>query len=285
MDDKIGHIRQSEGLAFALQKQLGKEISIETLPAFSVWTYIQSFGQCTQKIECNSIVIGAGHRTHFGLLYYKWKYRAKSIVIMKPSMPKIWFDYCIVPKHDGLPEQGNVLVTEGAMNALSLMAAHKEEQVLILIGGPSNNCQWQNERIYQQLLEMLPSENENKIIKLSTSRRTPQDFIENCPDLIRNRVELIDFISVDASWLPEQLLKSQTVWCTADSVSMIYEALSAGCDVKTIAVDGLTGKIAQNLAGLVNDGWVNSDDSIPTERLNESERIAKKLLELGLMND
>lgn len=281
-DGKIGHFRQSEGLAKALQQLKSNDYDIQTLPNFSLWQWLKSFGGCTEKIETSSIVIGTGHRTHFSLLYYKWKYRAKSIVIMKPSLPKSWFDYCIVPKHDGLLEQGNVLVTEGAMNALSLMPVNKENQILILIGGPSSACEWQDEDIYEKLLQKLQFVDINTKIILSTSRRTPANFIRKLPQNILDKVELIDFKDIDASWLPEQLLKSKEAWVTSESISMIYEALSAGCLVKTIDVIGLKGKIAQNLENLISTNKVNSE-LVHFERLNESNRIAQQLLKLGMI--
>mgnify|MGYP001159190982 FL=1 len=280
-DGKIGHFRQSEGLAKALQQFKPNDYDIQVLPKFSLWQWFRSFGQCVKSIESNSIVIGAGHKTHFSLLYYKWKYASKSIVIMKPSLPKSWFDYCIVPKHDGLSEQGNVLVTEGAMNALSLMPSDKEAQILILIGGPSSACEWQNEDIYEQLFYKLQCVDLDTKIILSTSRRTPDDFIQNLPKEIVDKIALIDFKAVDASWLPEQLLKSAEAWVTSESISMIYEALSAGCIVKTIGVAKLKGKMMQNLDHLISTNRVNSNVA-HFERLNESSRIAEKLLKLGL---
>ncbi|GAA5094204.1 ELM1/GtrOC1 family putative glycosyltransferase [Wohlfahrtiimonas larvae] len=283
-DGKIGHLRQSEGLAKALQKLRPHDYDVQILPKFSLWQWLKSLGQCAKKIEANSLVVGAGHRTHFSLLYYKWKYAAKSIVIMKPSLPKVWFDYCIVPKHDGLPERDNVLVTEGAMNALSLMDATKEDQTLVLIGGPSFACEWKNTHVYQELSARISLKNDDKKIILSTSRRTPQDFIVNLPKDILDKSEIIDFQVVDESWLPKQLLKSKEAWVTAESISMIYESLSAGCLVKIIDVTGLKGKIAQNLNHLIEAHKVNSDDN-HFERLNESGRIAQKLLASGIMND
>lgn len=283
-DGKIGHLRQSEGLSQALQQLHPNDYEIQILSKFSLWQWLKSFGQCAKKIETDSLVIGAGHRTHFSLLYYKWKYAAKSIVIMKPSLPKSWFDYCIVPRHDGLSEQDNVWVTEGAMNALSLMDAVKEDQTLVLIGGPSSACEWENARVYQELSERIASKNYHGKIILSTSRRTPQNFIGNLPKDILDQSEIIDFQTVDASWLPQQLLKSKEAWVTAESISMIYESLSAGCLVKIIDVTGLKGKIAQNLDHLIVAHKVNSDDD-HFERLNESGRIAQKLLASGIMND
>lgn len=285
LDKKIGHIRQSEGLALALQSFGDQQIIIQNIPTFSFWGYLFSFGRCLTKIEPNSIIIGTGHRTHFGLIIYRWLYRAKTIVIMKPSLPKSWFNYCIIPRHDEVLEQGNVIVTEGAMNSLSLMVAEKIQQILILIGGPSSSCEWDNESVYQQLLEMVGRASGDFKIVLSTSRRTPDSFLKKLPQTLKDRLDIVDFQNVNSSWLPTELLKSQEAWVTAESISMIYEALSANCEVKTIEVNGLKGKMAKNLDHLADRQMINRHDYKSSVRLNESYRVAKQLLELGLIND
>lgn len=283
-DNKIGHLRQSEGLAQALQQLINDDVAIESVTIFSIWQYFRSFGQSAKAIEMNSIVIGSGHRTHFGLLYYRLKYQAKTIVIMNPSLPKSWFDYCIIPMHDGIAEKDNVIVTEGAMNALSLRNIEKTNQLLILIGGKSDSCDWNNDFIYQQLQEKLQTLDAKIKIVLSTSRRTPNNFIKNLPQEIQMKVQVIDFSSVSSDWLPEELLKSSLAWITAESISMMYEALSANCVVETLSVSGLKGKIAKNLEHLVDLGLVDSEKIHP-ERLNEAFRVATKLLQLGLVDD
>ena len=40
-------------------------------------------------------------------------------------------------------------------------------------------------------------------------------------------------------WIFEEMQKAEAVWVTEDSVSMIYEALTAGCRVGVIAMDRL----------------------------------------------
>ena len=37
---------------------------------------------------------------------------------MKPSLPRRWFDLCIVPQHDGVAADAHTLVTEGALNRI-----------------------------------------------------------------------------------------------------------------------------------------------------------------------
>ncbi|OYQ74212.1 hypothetical protein B9T18_08875 [Wohlfahrtiimonas chitiniclastica] len=267
-DGKMGHQRQTEGLATALQMLVPANIT--WLPAFSLWQCLLSGGKCASSIDKNAIVIGAGHRTHFALLYYRLRYHAKSIVIMKPSLPKSWFDHCIVPRHDHVTGQ-NVLVTEGAMNVLSLQTVDKIPQTVILIGGPSEHCAWCNEDIYQQLIDWVKTTNGRMI--LSTSRRTPADFLNKMPDALKAAIECHDVANLPSDWLPKTLLESQHAWVTADSVSMVFEALSADCDTKVIAVAGLTGKMAENLQQLPH---------LMSTRLNESGRVAQQLLAMGL---
>ena len=55
-DGKMGHFRQSEGLAKALQQFKPNDYDIQVLPKFSLWQWFRSFGQCVKSIESNSIV-------------------------------------------------------------------------------------------------------------------------------------------------------------------------------------------------------------------------------------
>lgn len=281
-DGKIGHVRQTEGLAMALQ--LFQDAEIHWISAFSLFDLLKNRDPIACPIDKNSIVIGAGHRTHFALLYYKIRFHAKAIVVMKPSFPRCWFDYCIIPQHDHIEENGNVLVTMGAMNGLSLKPAIKKDQLVILIGGPSDSCYWRNEAIYSQVNQKLLQMSDDKKVLLSSSRRTPEDFLVNLPSSIKDRVSIVDFKSISADWLPETLLESSEAWVTAESVSMMYESLSAGCQVQVLNVDYLSGKIAGNLQFLRDNGKVDQK-TLAGSRLNESFRVAQKLINLGLFDE
>jgi len=64
---------------------------------------------------------------------------------------------------------------------------------------------------------------------LTTSRRTPTDFLAQLPPAAN--LDIVPHTATSPDWLPEQFAQSGTVWVTPDSASMVYEALSAGADV------------------------------------------------------
>ncbi len=74
---------------------------------------------------------------------------------------------------------------------------------------------------------------------LTTSRRTPVDFLAQL-DVDRPQLTVVPCAQTGPDWLPEQLARAAQVWVTQDSVSMIYEALTAGA-----AVGLLGGALAQ----------------------------------------
>ncbi len=282
-DGKIGHLRQSQGLATALSKLYKSEII--TLPALNFRQIVkESFlSNCPLSQYKNSVVIGAGHKTHSTLLLFRYKYHCKTIVLMKPSFPKSWFSYCVIPRHDKVTPTKNTIISEGALNTLSLESTNKTRNtILILVGGLSDNCQWSNEVIYRQIEEKIQNKNHYKIT-LSTSRRTPSSFLENLPSSISRLITVIPFDQVDSTWLPLQLLRTDEAWISSESVSMIYEALSADCNVSLLDVPKLKTKIRNNIQYLKDENYFNS--TVHSPRLNESQRIADLLIKRGLFND
>ncbi len=60
-------------------------------------------------------IVGVGSHTQFRVfLMGKVFPQAKTVILMKPNFPLSWFDYVAIPEHDGVPEQANVIVTQGA---------------------------------------------------------------------------------------------------------------------------------------------------------------------------
>ncbi|HBR91477.1 MAG TPA: nucleoside-diphosphate sugar epimerase, partial [Acinetobacter nosocomialis] len=82
--------------------------------------------------------------------------------------------------------------------------------------------------------------NSNSEIILTTSRRTPVGFI----DILKQQsfakcLQIFPVEQTPQGWIFEEMQKAEAVWVTEDSVSMIYEALTAGCRVGVIAMDRL----------------------------------------------
>ena len=89
-------------------------------------------------------------------------------------------------------------------------------------------------------------------------------------------------------WLPAQLARAGQVWVTADSVSMIYEALTSGTKVVLLAVPQLRpNRISRGLDRLIHQGWLTAfadwQPSLRLQRLpgifNEADRCAHWIIE------
>jgi mitochondrial fission protein ELM1 len=151
---------------------------------------------------------------------------------MKPSLPYFLFDLCLVPEHDNPPERANVIPTIGSLNSLGLDDRHPKtpSSHIILIGGPSPHYAWDNNLIIEQIEEIVKKGQKNiQQWILTTSPRTPKEFIEKLRERKLTDLKIYHYKDTKPGWVEEMLLASENAWVTPDSVSMTYEALSAGC--------------------------------------------------------
>jgi len=227
------------------------------------------------------LILAAGHATHFPLLAAMRAWGGKSIVLMRPSLPLGWFDVCLIPEHDTPPVRGNVIATQGVLNTLTDRKTHDPARGLFLIGGPSPHFIWHGNTVFEQIRRILDT-HPGMHWTLSTSRRTPADFL--APLRMDSRVECFAADVTPPGWLEAQLARSSKVWSTPDSVSMVYEALTAGCQVGLLDLPAVAdSRVAAGVAKLVADGLVATFQqkraSDAGARLNEADRCAKLTLE------
>jgi len=229
-DGKPGHLNQSLGLAEALARAAPAGIhTLRALPAWRTWLalLLKRLPHDT-LLPKPDLIIGAGHATHLTLLALQRAYGGRSVVLMKPSLPRRCFDLCIVPEHDGVAADVRTLVTAGALNRIRPARVHDAGHGLILIGGASKHFDWDSDAIQLQIKSILARTPDTQWT-LTTSRRTPVDFLETLPAF--PNLTLIPHTATPPDWLPAQLARSSTVWVTPDSASMVFEALTAGADV------------------------------------------------------
>jgi len=242
-DGKAGHRSQALGLFQAMQRQQAnatfEEILISDLPIISLIKALFS-SKNTLFEQAPNFIFGVGSHTHFRVwLLGKIFKKAKTVILMKPNLPIAWFDYAVIPEHDGIPANSRVIVTRGALNPIRNENHHQANRILIALGGSSKRHQWNQEKVLlsvQQIVEHNPS---SEII-LTTSRRTPAGFI----DILKQqssakKLQICPVEQTPQGWIFEEMQKAEAVWVTEDSVSMIYEALTAGCRVGVIAMDRL----------------------------------------------
>jgi mitochondrial fission protein ELM1 len=237
-DGKAGHDSQSLGLVDALQRRTridaydipvrpgaGRDWVLGRFPAGSL-------------LPDPWLIIGAGHSTHLPLLSARRARGGKAMVLMSPDLPKSLFDLCIIPEHDRSVPAANILVTHGSLNRMQPVYMNGSNRGLLMIGGPSRHYHWDHRQVAGQIARVIRYSPVRDWI-LTTSRRTPPGFAEHIRQMIYNRnlsLTVLSWRDTTDQWLSLQLSRSCCTWVTEDSVSMIYEALTAGVPVGLLSV-------------------------------------------------
>ncbi|MEG2472956.1 mitochondrial fission ELM1 family protein [Acinetobacter sp.] len=243
-DGKAGHRSQAAGLYQAVQRisrqsVTFQEISIEQLPLLTLVKGIIS-GELKALEQAPDYILGVGSHTQLRVLLLGKAYpQAKTVILMKPNFPVAWFDYSIIPEHDAVPESEKVIVTQGALNPIVNEQRHQQNRILIALGGPSKRHAWNNAKVLNAIQQIAESNLQAEII-LTTSRRTPKGFLEQLrAQPFAGQLQVFPVEETPQGWIFEEMQQAEAVWVTEDSVSMIYEALTAGCRVGVIQIDRL----------------------------------------------
>jgi len=276
-DGKRGHLNQSRGLADALLR-LRPEWDVEEMPARSVCSALAAgVGRIASDINPPHLILAAGHRTHLTALALSRQTGAKSIVLMKPSLPPSWFDLCLIPEHDRPPAHAHVITTFGVLNRMQ-PARKKPKSGIILIGGPSKHYGWNSPQVLQQVRQRVRDSDRQWLI--TNSRRTPADMLPELQALSSGQVEFVPVEQTGENWLAERLPVAEVCWVTPDSVSMVYEALTAGCRVGILELpDPSDSRVVRGLQRLLDDGWLlRGGESTGIRPLNEASRCAEEIV-------
>ena len=288
-DGKRGHENQSLGLAEALARNTPAQLHIIPLPRSWTRAIDWLLGRFPPGLGLPppDLILAAGHDTLWPLLAARRAFAGKAIALMKPSLPLAWFDLAVVPRHDGLKPNARLLVTEGAINRIRRQPAEAPRPLnLMLIGGPSPHFAWDTAAIIRQVRQLATREPERRWT-LTTSRRTPADFLPALTDMLPGNVALIAHDQTGPDWLPARLVQAATVWVTPDSVSMVYEALTAGAGVGLFGLHERPTKVARSILDLARarqvlrfDDWqATPRQPDPKAEFNEAERVAALVLE------
>ncbi|MFH1498872.1 MAG: ELM1/GtrOC1 family putative glycosyltransferase [Verrucomicrobiota bacterium] len=284
-DSRPGHENQSVGLADALARRVpGAVVEVVRWPA---GTGLLKRVELARAGEAVDLLIGAGHGTHLPLLAAARKFGARSVVIMKPSLPTWFFDLCLIPRHDlAEPEadRGRVVATRGALNRIPEAPAVKTDTGVILIGGPSKHHAWDAEPLPAAIAQIVQARPE-LAWTVGDSRRTPAGFTERLADV---GATVVPHGQTQPGWLPKVLQAAREVWVTEDSVSMIFEALTSGARVGVLPmrVKNSSARTVKAVQDLLADGFVRTFEqwrqapggwrAVP--RLHETGRCAELIL-------
>ncbi|MBV1872880.1 MAG: mitochondrial fission ELM1 family protein [Gammaproteobacteria bacterium] len=261
IDGKPGHEKQSQGLIQGLQACTSLNISTIPLRGSLLQRLKEGRRACStfSKEALPQLLIGAGHSTHLPLLMAQRQYGGHSIILMKPSLPSLFFDFVLMPKHDQPHQHPNIIPTEGAL-APAKVGRKQSNKGIILIGGPDKRNIWDNSKIKQQVQAICKAQTGIQW-QLSNSRRTPEDFLKEGLNI--SNLKVIEWQNTPANWLIDQLAEASYCWVSQDSVSMLYEALSAQCAVGVLELTRKKGKdkIGQNLKRLIKEDTLTTFSS------------------------
>jgi len=162
---------------------------------------------------------------------------------------------------------------------------------LSLVGGIDKKTHyWDNSSILEKLGAIIKKSSPHIHWTISSSFRTPEDMIPEFLQIQDNfpNVSCFEAGNTGPGWIEEKYAESDICWVTGDSVSMIYEALSAGCTVGAIEVEwkDINGKLATGLLALVDkemvllfDAWFNDEKNWKKQAvLDEANRAAVEIL-------
>jgi len=300
-DGRPGHEKQTRGILAAL----GDLTAIEETPqkvrplskpgrVLQTLAYLAGAGArpAPKAAETGAdLIIGTGSATHVPMLLFKKAcLQARAVTCMTPDFPfRAQMDLCFVPRHDRPRPQRNIFETVGPPGNVRFAGEHDPRRGLILMGGldPKSHY-WDSDMLLARIKTVLQREPDCRWV-ISSSPRTPPETIAKLADFAAAAgVQFFRSQETPAGWIEEQYRVSATVWVSADSVSMVYEALAAGCRVGVLPVRWRRqdNKFQKSLDFLETNHYVSVYEkwladgyaAPPSVRLDEAGRCARELL-------
>jgi mitochondrial fission protein ELM1 len=306
-DGRLGHEKQTRGILQALAditatNVIHKKILVSPVIYCKNWAaYFLSPLQNPQKEQFSApvdLIIGTGTHTHLPMLLEKDKRdkltdgQVHVVTCMSPdALLRNKIDLCCIPMHDEPPSRENIFVTLGPPCPVVLEKRHNQDQGLILVGGlDKKSHKWNSLKLVEQIQAII-NKHSSMQWTVSSSPRTPEETCNKLREMAAVKQQVSFFRSKDTpgGWVEEQYAVSGTVWVTADSMSMVYEALTAGCSVGILPVEWLqqNNKFQKSLNILNERNMIVGfkqwkSDAImpdpPLQPLNEAARCAQEIL-------
>ena len=284
-DGKRGHERQCEGLLQALAKRRSLDhhlLPVPSSPLQRLWDFLSASLPALRELPNPDLILGAGRACALPMLAARRARGGRVVCIMRPQLPPACFDLCVIPRHDGVAPSAHVELSEGPLNAMRPAARREASLGVILLGGPSAHHTWDEQAMLAQVAQLLAARPDMRWLA-TDSRRSPTSLAARLA--AHDGLGFFSHRDTAPDWLPNLLARAEQVWVSADSVSMIYEALSAGArvgvlDVPVQRADRISAIVGDLLArGLVMSLHTNgSDANASPPVLREADRIAEIIL-------
>lgn len=302
LDGRPGHEKQTRGILYALQQKCPVEIIELKVGRLALLAEVMQTGRLFLPGSIDSaadwpigkidLVLGTGSRTHLPMLCYKKKHAVPVLTCMAPPRYlRHRFDLCFIPEHDGVAAGNNVMLTVGAPNCSINKNVHHAGCGLIVLGGVDDKSHHWPSRQMVAMIEKIVSIDRDTSWTIASSPRTPPDTVALIPELLPryDNIAFFDYKDTPPGWIEEQYDRSSVVWVSADSISMVYEALSAGCRVGILPVQWRrkNGKFSRNQQILLDkelvtpfDAWQQGEIALrEPKELNEAQRCAEEIVQ------
>src|SRR5690554_5288479 len=259
-DSKPDHRNQLRGLAGRLRALTGAKLYWLNAADYPVplWRALLGLAPTVDKaLPQPDLIVAAGSGTHRLLLALRRYRKAKTLVLMKPAFPLNWVDGAIIPAHDDVKPSKTVLNTEGVINAITPLAALTDKpNALILVGGPSQHFDWNNDTITSQISDLI-ARYPRRHWTITDSRRTPEALYRRLTALQSKAGAVVQSGQTDDDCLKHQLAPSRAVWVAPDSMSMVCEAATAGVPTCTFHLPPPAGsRVVNGISRLARLGLV-----------------------------
>lgn len=290
LDGKPGHEHQSLGLVNAMQQRLPvKVVDVPVARPGLGWLYfLGGVWPAGKNLPEPDMIVGAGHATHGHMLAAKRTYGGKTVCMMQPSLPAELFDVCLIPEHDQYRGFSSFIETRGVINHIQPVSAVTKDSntVLIMIGGPSKHFHWDELGVIAQVYDLVRKHTEINFV-LTTSRRTPDTFVSAMQRIKLANLAIVPIAETGKDWVQTKLAQVGTAWVTEDSVSMVYEALTAQVAVGLINLPAKSkSRVSRGMETLIDRQLVTRYDPYglyrqtmhPVLGFNEASRCSDALL-------
>ena len=288
-DGKPGHERQTAGLIAALSRH--RQVAVHDIDVrggrFPLRHWLSRRFPGRPAGDNPDFLIGAGRACQWPMLAARRATGGRAIYCMKPGLPVRCFDLCFIPQHDGARRSARIEPTLGVLNDIAARSLDRTgDSALVLVGGPSRHHDWEEEN-FLGMLTTLVAKLGGPVI-LADSRRTPASTRAQLAALADGTLAYVSSDSTNAGWLANVLGDAREVWVSEDSVSMIFEALTAGVPVGLLPVPARRADRITRLAPLLQHSgkvtgftqWLRGEPlKAPSPPLAEAARCAEVLLE------
>ncbi|MEN8141609.1 MAG: ELM1/GtrOC1 family putative glycosyltransferase [Thermodesulfobacteriota bacterium] len=297
-DGRPGHEKQSRGLVQALGKLTPVAVAEQAIEKGLVndiksWL-AAAWARLLPRLAAGGeprydLVVGAGAHTHGYIVAEGAAAGARTVVCMAPTpIFAGLFDLCLVPEADCCTERDNFFTTVGPPNLGEDQERHDQGQGLILVGGiDEKSHRWDSAEIVAVVKEIANSQPEIRWA-IATSPRTPDATTALLAELCAGQANCrFNPFPTPEGWLDEEYNRADQAWVTADSISMVYEALTAGCRVGIIPVvwKNKKSKFARSAESLLARRYVmafayDKEETEPLRKafLDEAGRCAQEIL-------